>query len=188
MFSSAFREVNFKSSSVLLPAALRLPLHRDVVSIITAKPLFFLLCMILVHFLPPVISEITQTSGEPRREQSMASATQRHSYMPESHCKGFAVPAKSLLGNTHVAQEGRRSPNPSAGAEAGVQELGPRGKQPRLFLSWRNIPPNPCARTEMSRTEMKGFNQLSLPPACVNQPWLGVLCMILCYFSATIDW
>lgn len=77
MFSSAFREVNFKSSSVLLPAALRLPLHRDVVSIITAKPLFFLLCRILVHFLPPVISEITQTSGEPRREQSMASATQR---------------------------------------------------------------------------------------------------------------
>ncbi|EOA95428.1 hypothetical protein Anapl_10999 [Anas platyrhynchos] len=121
----------------------------------------------------PSSKEITQTSGEPRREQSMASATQRHSYMPESHCKGFAVPAKSLLGNTHVAQEGRRSPSPSAGAEAGVQELGPKGKQPRLFLSWRNIPPNPWTRTEMSRTEMKGFNQLSLPPACANQPWLA---------------
>jgi len=36
-------------------------------------------------------------------------------------------------------------------------------------LSWRNILPNPCTSNEMSRTEMKSFNQLSLPPACVNQ-------------------
>lgn len=62
--SLPLREVNLKTSCVLLPAALKLPLHSDAPSVITAKPLSWLL--------PPQTSEVTQTCGEPRMEQDTA--------------------------------------------------------------------------------------------------------------------
>lgn len=65
--SLPLREVNLKTSCVLLPPALKLPLHRDAPSVITAKPLLWLL--------PPQTSEVTQTSGEPRMEQGHCKAT-----------------------------------------------------------------------------------------------------------------
>lgn len=68
----ALREVNFKSSPLLLPAALRLPLNGDAASVIAAKPPPFPPCTIPGGLLPSETPEITQTSGEPRWEQSTA--------------------------------------------------------------------------------------------------------------------
>lgn len=160
--SLPLREVNLKTSCVLLPAALKLPLHRDASSVITAKPLSWLL--------PP------QTSGHPDLWRVQNGAR---------HCKATLSPVPPRDTGTHLnpivrgfgASQLTGTPRwwhrrPGAAQAFQLEQrvlLLLRDWLPAQELSWRSIPPNPGVRSGMSCTEIRGFKQLSSPPACVNQ-------------------
>lgn len=140
------REVNFKSSPQLLPAALRLPPNRGVASVITAKPPPFPPCTIPGWLLLSEASEITQTSGEPRREQSAANTrlnplppeTEAHAWIPQWGSILLSYVSKISAGEYLCGPGGEEQPKPAGWSRGwcwclGTDSLREPGKQK---LSW----------------------------------------------------